>query len=444
MEETRPLIRVPGGLFTLAALVGVAAGLGAVGFRSLIATFTWIATGHAEFGQQGRIPSGHLPWLGSAFYLVIPVVGGLLYGQLISRWAREARGSGVPEVMYAVAREQGRVRPRVGFVRALATSLCLATGGSVGREGPIVHIGASLASGIGQWLRQSGGRTRILVACGVAGGISATFNAPVTGVLYSVELILRTVNVKALAPIALSAVLAEAVAEPILGSGRSLRGFPTENMPAHAANYLLVVALAVVAALIGIGFTAARFKIEDVIGRLWGDRPEWAKPAVGGVLIGLILLAVPQLYGSGYPVMTAAISGRYALWFLVLLTVGKLLATSVTLGVGGSGGVFGPCLFLGATSGTAYGLVVDHMFGPTAGPPGLYAVVAMGAVFAAAAQAPLTSLASAVEMTGSYALTLPVLLAVAIAAAISRALRHGSIYTTSLLRKGIDLDEAAP
>jgi chloride channel protein, CIC family len=171
--------------------VGVTAGLGAVGLRALIAAFTWAVTGHSEFGQQGRIPSGHLPWLGPALYVVIPMVGGLLYGPLIDRWSRESRGSGVPEVMYAVARAQGEVRPRVGLVRAPATSLCLATGGSVGREGPIVHIGASLASSLGRGLRRPGDHRRILVACGVAGGISATFNAPVTGVLYSAELILR-------------------------------------------------------------------------------------------------------------------------------------------------------------------------------------------------------------------------------------------------------------
>lgn len=423
-------------IFALAAVVGIMAGLGAVAFRSLISAFTWIATGHAAFGQQGRIPSAHLPWLGAAFFVVIPVIGGLLYGPLIYRWARETSGSGVPEVIYSVAKDDGRVRPRVSLIRALATSLCLATGGSVGREGPIVHIGASLASSLGQWLHQPGGRMRILVACGVAGGISATFNAPVTGVLYSVELILREVSVEAVAPIVLSAVLAEAVAVPILGSGTSIPGFPSGIPVGRATDYLLVVVLAVIAAFIGIGFTAARFKFDDLYSRFWGERPEWAKPAVGGVLLGLILLAIPQLYGSGYPVMTKAVSGGYALWFLILLTVGKILATSVTLGIGGSGGVFGPSLFLGATSGTAYGIIVDHVFGPAAGPPALYATVAMGAVFAAAAQAPLTSLASAVEMTGNFALTLPVMLAVAIAAGISRKLRRGTIYTTKLLRQG--------
>src|ERR1035438_6352378 len=150
------------------------------------------------------------------------------------------------------------------------------------------------------------------------------------------------------------------------------------------------------------------------------------------------------MYGVGYPVMIRAIAGGYALWFLLLLTAGKMLATSLTLGIGGSGGVFAPSLFLGGTSGMAFGEIADHVFGPGAGQPALYAVVAMGAVFTAAARAPLTSLASVVEMTGDFSLTLPVMLAVGIATAVSRALSYGTIYTTKLLRRGTDIDRATP
>jgi CIC family chloride channel protein len=165
---------------------------------------------------------------------------------------------------------------------------------------------------------------------------------------------------------------------------------------------------------------------------------------VGGVVLGLLLLALPQMYGVGYPVMDKAITGDYVLWFLLLLTAGKILATSLTLGIGGSGGVFAPSLFLGVTSGMAFGEIADHVLGPGAGPPALYAVVAMGAVFAAAARAPLTAVASVVEMTGDFTLSLPVILAVAIATGVSRSLSYGTIYTTKLLRRGIDLDRGGP
>ena len=435
-----------GGLFLLAILVGVGSGFGAVAFRYLISSFTWVATGYSQFGQQGRIASDHLSFLGPAFFVVIPVVGGLLFGPLIYRWAREARGHGVPEVMIAVADNGGRIRPQVSVVKALASALCIATGGSVGREGPIVQIGSALASSLGQKVHMSEDRLRILVACGAAGGISATFNAPITGVFFGVEIILRAFSVEAMFPVMLSAMLADAVAEPILGSGRFLSGFPAGiSLPLHhPANYLLIAVLAVVAAFVGLGFKTVLYKLEDLGDKLWGKRPEWARPAVGGVILGVILLAVPQLYGVGYPVMYKAIAGGYALWFLILLVFGKMLATSVSLSIGGSGGVFAPSLFLGVMSGTAYGVIVDHVFGTAAGPPALYAAVAMGAVFTAAARAPLTSLASVVEMTGDFTLTLPVMLAVAIATTISRGVSYGTIYTTKLLRRGTDLDRTTP
>jgi CIC family chloride channel protein len=433
-----------GGLFVLALLVGVGSGLGAVAFRYLIYFFTWLATGHAAFGQQGHVGSTHLPWLGLAFFVVIPVAGGLIYGPLIYRYAREARGHGVPEVMIAVADNGGRIRPQVSAVKAIASALCIGTGGSVGREGPIVQIGSALASSLGQIVRMPENRLRILVACGAGGGIAATFNAPVTGVFFGLELILREFSVEALFSVVLSAMVADVIAEQFLGRGAFLSGFPPGIALHHAGGYLLVALLAVAAALLGLAFTAVLYKTEDLCDRMWKHRPEWARPAVGGIVLGLLLLALPQLYGVGYPVIYKAMAGDYVLWFLLVLAAGKMIATSLTIGIGGSGGVFAPSLFIGATSGMAFGEVAGHLLGPAAGPPALYAAVAMGAVFAAAARAPLTSLASVVEMTGDYTLTLPVMLAVAVATAVSRGLSYGTIYTTKLLRRGTDIDRPAP
>ena len=433
-----------GGLFLLALLVGAGAGLGAVVFRYLIYFFTWLATGHDEFGQQGYVGSAHLPWLGLGFFVVIPVIGGLLYGPLIYRYAREARGHGVPEVMIAVAENGGRIRPQVSVVKAVASALCIGVGGSVGREGPIVQIGSALASTVGQRIRVPEKRLRILVACGAGGAIAATFNAPITGVFFGVEVILREFSIEALFTVMLSAMVADATAIPFLGPKPFLSGFPAGITLPHPADYLLIALLAVIAALFGLAFKAVLYKTEDVCDRLWKGRPEWARPAVGGVLLGLLLLAIPQLYGVGYPVMDKATAGGYLLWFLILLAVAKIAATSLTIGIGGSGGVFAPSLFIGVTSGMAFGDIVHHLFGPAAGQPALYAVVAMGAVFTSAARAPLTSLASVVEMTGDFTLTLPVMLAVAIASAVSRALSYGTIYTTKLLRRGTDIDRATP
>ncbi len=432
------------GLFLLALVAGVGSGLGAVAFRYLISAFTWLATGHTAFGQQGRVPSAHLPWLGLAFFVVIPVIGGLVYGPLIYRYAREARGHGVPEVMIAVADNGGRIRPQVSAVKAVASALCIGVGGSVGREGPIVQIGSALASALGQRVKMPEARLRILVACGAAGGIAATFNAPITGVFFGVEIILREFSIDALFTVMLAAMIADITAIPFLGDKPFLSGFPPGIALHHARNYLLVAGLAVIAALLGLAFKTVLYATEDLWDSLWKGRPEWARPAVGGIALGLLLLAIPQMYGVGYPVMYKATAGQYALWFLIVLAFAKIAACSLTIGIGGSGGVFAPSLFIGVTSGMAYGEIVHHIFGAAAGQPALYAVVAMGAVFASAARAPLTSLASVVEMTGDFALTLPVMLAVAIAAAISRALSYGTIYTTKLLRRGTDIDRTTP
>jgi CIC family chloride channel protein len=242
----------------------------------------------------------------------------------------------------------------------------------------------------------------------------------------------------------LSAMVADAIAIPFLGSQPFLSGFPAGITLPHPADYLLVAVLAVIAALFGLAFKGVLYKTEDLCDKLWGNRPQWARPAVGGVLLGLLLLAIPQMYGVGYPVMFKATGGGYVLWFLILLAVAKIAATSLTMGIGGSGGVFAPSLFIGVTSGMAFGDIAHHLFGAAAGPPALYAVVGMGAVFTSAARAPLTSLASVVEMTGDFTLTLPVMLAVAVASTVSRALSYGTIYTTKLLRRGTDIDRTTP
>ena len=358
-----------GGLFGVALVVGVGSGLGAVGFRYLVYLFTWVATGHVQFGQQGRVPSAHFPWLGLGFFVVAPVIGGLVYGPLIYRFAREARGHGVPEVMVAVAENGGRIRPQVAVVKATASALCIGAGGSVGREGPIVQIGSALASSLGQLVRMPESRLRVLVACGAAGGIAATFNAPITGVFFGVEVILREFSIEAIFTVMLSAMVADVVSQQFLGAAPFLSGFPSGIALGHTRNYLLVALLAVVAALLGLAFKNVLYKTEDVCDRLWRHRPEWARPAVGGVALGLLLLAVPQMYGVGYPVMYKAVAGSYALWFLVVLVFTKMVATSLTIGIGGSGGVFAPSLFIGATSGMAFGEVVNHLFGPGAGQP---------------------------------------------------------------------------
>ena len=432
------------GLVVMALVVGVGAGFGAVAFRWLIFAITWLATGYQQFGQQGRVPSLHLPWLGIGFLLLIPVLGGLIYGPLIQRFAREARGHGVPEVMLAVAENGGRIRPQVTIVKALASAICIGVGGSVGREGPIVQIGSAFASTLGQLVRMSETRLRLVVACGAAGGIAATFNAPITGVFFGFEIVLREFSLDAIFATILSAVTADLVSRAFFGSAPFFTQMPHDLAVVHPYTYLLVALLGIAAGLIGFGFKTILYKFEDVADSLWKGRPEWARPAVGGLALGAVLLALPQMYGVGYPVMDQAVAGNVVLWLLVVLMVGKVLAASLTLSIGGSGGVFAPSLFTGAMAGMAFGVIVEHLFGPVVSSPAIFGVVAMGGVFGAAAQAPLTAIASVTEMTGNFGLTLPVMLTVGIASAVSKRLSHGSIYTTKLLRRGIDIERPKP
>jgi CIC family chloride channel protein len=432
------------GLFVLALVVGLGAGLGAIVFRELVDGITWLTTGHREFGQAGHAASDHLRWLGLSFYVLIPAVGGILYGPLVYRFAREARGHGVPEVMVAVADKGGRIRPQVAVVKALASALTIGSGGSVGREGPIVQIGSAMASTLGQWVRTPDSRLRILVACGAGGGIAATFNAPITGVFFAVEIILRELAGEALFAVMLSAMVADAVAIPVLGNHAFLEQFPVHAALHHSTTYLLIAVLAVVAAVVGQLFRVVLYAIEDLCDLLWRGKPEWARPIAGGLVVGLVLLAVPQLFGVGYPVMFKALDGGYAAWFLLVLLLGKIVATSLTLGFGGSGGVFAPSLFVGLMTGMLYGVGVQHLFGASAGSPALYAAVGMAGVFGSSTRAPLTALASVVEMTGDYSLTLPVMLTVGIATVVARSVSYGTIYTTKLLRRGQDIERAAP
>ncbi|HEY1330742.1 MAG TPA: chloride channel protein [Actinomycetota bacterium] len=420
----------------LALIVGAGAGVGAVAFRYLILGFTLLFTGHEDYSSVGRSASATMPWLGIWFIVLVPIVGGLLYGPLVDRFAKEARGHGVPEVMLSVSESGGKIRPQVAIVKSLASALCIGSGGSVGREGPIVQIGSALGSTLGQIAKVPESRLRLLVACGAAGGISATFNAPIAGVFFGLELILRDFETEAFGVVVLASVVADVIGRAAFGSHPFLTLPPFQLH--SVVEYGFYAGLGVLAAIVGVAFVRVLYGLEDVFDRVW-KAPEWLRPAAGGVLLGLLLLAVPQMYGVGYPVLESAIRGQYVLWFLLVLLGAKVLATSLTIGIGGSGGVFAPSLFMGAMLGAAYGLVLHHVAPGIAGTAGAYGIVGMGAVFAGAARAPITAVLIIFELTGEYHIILPLMLAVVLATAISKLLTADTIYTLKLRRRGIDI-----
>ncbi|HEY3828037.1 MAG TPA: chloride channel protein [Solirubrobacteraceae bacterium] len=435
----RSTVSGSGGLTVLALLTGAGAGLGAVAFRYMILGFTYLFTGHSDYSAAGHAPDPWIPGLGIWFVVLAPVIGGLIYGPLVSRFAPEARGHGVPEVMYAVNRLGGRMRPQVPIVKSLASAVCIGSGGSVGREGPIVQIGSALGSVTGQLMRVSESQLRLLVACGAAGGIAATFNAPIAGVFFALELILRNFETRSFGLVVLSSVTADAIGRAVFGN------HPFLSLPAFTFSspleLLLYAGLGVLATGVGLGFVRVLYTGEDIADRLWAGRPEWLRPATGGILLGLLLLAVPEMYGVGYPVLQLAVAGHYVILALLGLLAAKILATSLTMWIGGSGGVFAPSLFMGAMLGSAYGAIAHHLMPDLAAAAGAYGLVGMGAVFAACARAPITAVLIIFELTGDYRIILPLMIAIIVATALSNALTHDTIYTLKLRRRGIDIDK---
>jgi len=423
-------------LILLALAIGTAAGFGSILFRWLISNLTHLFTGTDDYaGTTGHPEHPWFPWLGPFFIVLAPVVGGLLYGPLVHRFAKEARGHGVPEVMYAVNNRGGRIPGRVAVVKTLASALTIGSGGSVGREGPIVQIGSACASTIARWARVPESRLRTLVACGAAGGIAATFNAPIAGVFFALELLLLDFAASSFGTVVLSAITASVIGRAFLGDE------PFLALPEFSVSSPWVYALlGLFAAIVGVVFVKVLYGTEDVCDRLWKG-PEWLRPAVGGLALGLLLLALPQLYGVGYPVLENGILGQYTVEFLAILLVGKIVATSLTIGIGGSGGVFAPSLFMGAMLGAGFGQVVDTLNPDLGISPGAYAIVAMGAVFAGSTRAPITAVIILFELTGEYTIILPLMLAVVASAAISRGLSHDTIYTAKLRRRGATMGE---
>lgn len=409
-------------LLVLAVFVGLGGGLGAVGFRWLIDFFNGVL-----LGQMAGL-------LGHRYLLpLVPATGGLLVGILVLRWAREARGHGVPEVMAAVATQDGRIRPRVVIIKALASAICIGSGGSVGREGPIVQIGSALGSSVGQLFGLSRDQLKILVGCGAAAGISATFNAPIAGVLFALEVILGDFSINTFSPIILSSVLATAVTRHLIGSETAFSVPAYELVSFYELPYY--AGLALLAAFAAVGFSRMLYWMEDV----FEDLPisDYVKPVIGGAVVGGIGIFYPQVFGVGYDAITQTLCNQSELSTIAVLFVAKILATSFTLGSGGSGGIFAPSLFIGAMLGGAYGYAVHALSPGITAQPGAYALVGMGAMVAGTTHAPLTAMLILFELTDDYQIILPLMLATVICTLVAKRLYRDSIYTLKLSRRGL-------
>ncbi len=413
-------------LIGTALVVGIGSGFGAILFRWMITFFHYLAF---EGGKQ------LLGFLGSYYVILIPALGGLIVGPIIYFFAREAKGHGVPEVMEAVALRGGRIRPIVAVIKSLASSISIGTGGSVGREGPIVQIGSALGSTLGQLLHFSDERIRNLVACGAAGGIAATFNAPIAGALFASEVILGEFTATYFSSVVISSVTANVIGRIFMGNSPAFKVPPYSMVsPWELGLYAI---LGVLASFVAVLFVITLYKAEDIFDG-W-EFPEYLKPTVGGLLIGCLGLYFPQIFGVGYEAIENALLDQLAIFLLIALVFLKILATSLTIGSGGSGGVFAPSLFIGSMLGGIFGKVIHTWFPTVTASPGAYALVGMAAVFAGAARAPITSILILFEMTGDYRIILPLMMATVISTVLAERLYEESIYTLKLVRRGIRL-----
>ena len=417
-------------MIVAAILVGVGGGLGAVAFRDMIAGAGWLA-----FGRLLPFLHAHL---GPVGIILLLAIGGCVAVAFAVRFAPEAKGHGVPEVMESVALRGGVMRPRIIAIKSIASAISIGFGGSCGREGPIVQIGSAIGSVVGQAVGAPASIVRTLVACGAAAGISATFNAPIGGVFFAAEVILGEFAPRSFAAIVVSSVISAVVGRAFLGNHPSFNAAAFQL--ASPLELLLYGVLGVLAALWATGFVKLLYAVED---RFNAARfPAWAKGALGFACVGAIGIWFPQVFGVGYRPIQQVLYEHVAAPHAFLLAALKPLATSLTLGSGGSGGVFAPSLFTGAFLGDAYGRVVHGLFPLWTGPPAAYGLVAMAALFAAAAEAPITAIMIVFEMSSDYTIVLPLMVTVVIASLLGRRLLGATVYEQKLLRRGIDWKKA--
>lgn len=438
-------------LIAFGAAIGTLTGFGAIAFAAILhETERWVGLAQEQFGLVALV--------------LIPMVGMGLTGALVLRFASDARGHGVPQVIRAIIKEGGVIPARVGIVKALASILTVGSGGSAGTEGPIVQIGATIGSVVGQRMRIDAEKMRTLVGCGAAAGIASIFNAPIAGVIFVMEILLRDFSVRTFVPIVVASVFASVVTLNVLGENEAI--FPAGDL--HHAQFTAAelptfALLGLVCGLAAVGFNRLLHAMEDAYAKL--NLHPLLKPITGAAALGLLAVGflplareagatgspsvTPAFFGNGYSTITMLLSPEAyrfdaapalpaTMTMLGLLVVLKAVATSFTLASGGSGGVFAPSLFLGAATGAAVGVALEHVgLLPDGSSPASYALVGMAALLAGSSHAPLTAIFMLFELTRNTYVVLPIMLAAVLATVVAQLIDRDSIYTHRLRAAGI-------
>lgn len=445
VQQRNPLFAdgAPVRLVILAVAVGLVAGLGAVVFRGLIALFhNFLFLGQFSFYYDTSLHTPPGAW--GAWVILVPVIGAMVVAFLVKTFAPEAKGHGMPEVIEAVHYRKGVIRPVVAVVKSLASSISIGSGAAIGREGPIIQIGAAFGSTLGQWLRLSEWQRITLIAGGAGGGIAATFNTPIGGLLFATELILPEISARTMIPVAISTVSGTFIGQMFFGVHPSFNIPALTLTPAHLSSMAVFIAylvLGTVLGLISVLYIRSIYVFEDLFARITGGY--YVQHVLGMAMVGVMMFLFMSftghyyIQGVGYATIQDVLNQSLtAPAFLLVLFAAKLLATSLSLGSGASGGIFSPSLFMGAVLGASYAGFASHVV------PGLLlsttntAIIGMAAMVAGTTGAVITAIVMIFEMTRDYYVVVPLMAAVSVAYGVRRLFLTDSIYTLKLTRRG--------
>jgi chloride channel protein, CIC family len=420
-----------GTITILAVVVGLISGYAAIGFYLGIAEVLKLGFGVDEASLASGVSA--LPaWI----IIGVPVTGGLIVGQLL-RLIPDGQTRGVANVIESAALNNGHLNAKEGLISAVTTVISLGSGASMGREGPVVHLGATMASVITRALHLNPTVGRTLLGCGVAAAVAASFNAPIAGVFFALEVVIGHYALHAFAPIVISAIAGT------LASRAHLGDFPAFQITDHA-----ITSFWEFPAFFLLGIASALVSVVFMAGMTWADRqpakikriPHWLLPGFAGLCMGLIALVYPEVLSVGYEATTSALNGSYGLSMLLALLVAKIIASMICFGGRFGGGFFSPTLFIGAMAGGAYGIIAGSIFPELASSPGLYAVVGMGAVASAVLGAPISTMLIVFEITGDYNLTIAVMIASAVSSNVTSQFYRRSLFLMQLAGRGIRLE----
>ncbi len=420
----------------IALAIGIASGLAAVLFRLGISAIQTTAYGTDDVLTLHSFAAG-LAWYQ---ILIIPICGGLIVGLILHRFTDDGRARSVADVVESAALSEGRVEVRRGLASAAASMVTLSTGGSTGREGPVVHLAAVISTGVCRWINANGITGRDLLGCAVAAAVSASFNAPIAGALFALEVVLRHFAVHAFAPIVIAAAVGTVINRLVFGDVTEFT-LPVQNALGFYVELPAFLILGLVCGLIAVAFMKAIFWADDLGSYLQEQSglPRYLRPAVAGAMLGGLAIWWPHIIGVGYETTSAALTGELLLHEAIVFVILKVVAVAITMGGRMGGGVFSPSLMVGALTGLAFGIIATAIFPTVSGSGTLYALAGMGAVAAAVLGAPISTTLIVFELTGDWQTGLAVMVAVSMSTALSSRLVDRSFFLTQLERRNVHL-----